>query len=396
MLPRIGSYRMRDYSARLLQRKKDGLYRHRRIIESPQSTEIMCDGKKLLSFCSNDYLGLANDVRIKHAFTRGIEHWGNGAGAAHLITGHTSAHHQLEEELAEWLGRESALLFSTGYMANSGIINALMGRGDIVIEDRLNHASLIDGGLNSGAQMVRFPHADTDAAEQKLLDHKGKHALLATDGVFSMDGDIAPLQKLANASRKHNALLLVDDAHGIGVLGNKGRGSLDREGLSQQDVPLLMGTLGKGFGVFGAFVAGPELLIETIIQDARSYLFTTAAPAAMAEANRAALRCVMEDQWRRDKLAVLISRFRSGAEQLGLNLMPSETPIQPVLVGEADKALSMSQALEEQGLLVTAIRPPTVPRNSSRLRVTLSANHEETDIDKLLDAFEQIQAGKTR
>ncbi|OOZ41445.1 8-amino-7-oxononanoate synthase [Solemya elarraichensis gill symbiont] len=386
---------MRDYSARLLQRKEDGLYRHRRIIESPQSTEIVCDGKKLLSFCSNDYLGLANDARIKQAFIRGIACWGNGAGAAHLITGHTSAHHHLEEELAEWLGRESALLFSTGYMANSGIINALMGRGDVVVEDRLNHASLIDGGLNSGAQLLRYPHVDAHTAEQQLSDHKEKHALLATDGVFSMDGDIAPLRELANASRKHDALLLVDDAHGIGTLGHQGRGSLDREALSQQDVPLLMGTLGKGFGVFGAFVAGPELLIESIIQDARSYLFTTAAPAAIAEANRAALRCVIEDQWRRDKLAVLITRFRSGAEQLGLQLMPSETPIQPVLVGEADKALTMSRALEEQGVLVTAIRPPTVPRNSSRLRVTLSANHEETDVDKLLVAFEKVQAGET-
>lgn len=387
---------MRDYSARLQQRKQDGLYRHRRIIESPQSTEIVCDGKKLLSFCSNDYLGLANDARIKQAFVRGVEEWGNGAGAAHLITGHTRAHHQLEDELAEWLGRERALLFSTGYMANSGIINALMGRGDIVVEDRLNHASLIDGGLNSGAQLMRYPHADSRTAEQLLSDHIEKNALVATDGVFSMDGDIAPLKDLANSCCKHNSLLLVDDAHGIGALGHQGRGSLDREALSQQDVPLLMGTLGKGFGVFGAFVAGPELFIETMIQDARSYLFTTAAPAAMAEANRAALKCVIEDQWRRDKLAVLIRRFRSGADQLGLKLMPSETPIQPILVGEADKALAMSCALEKKGLLVTAIRPPTVPRNSSRLRVTLSANHEESDVDKLLDAFEQIQAEDTR
>jgi 8-amino-7-oxononanoate synthase len=217
---------------------------------------------------------------------------------------------------------------------------------------------------------------------------------LATDGVFSMDGDIAPLRELANACRQHDALLLADDAHGLGVLGRQGRGSLDLEALSQRDVPLLMGTLGKGFGVFGAFVAGPEILIETIIQNARSYLFTTAAPAAMAEANRAALRCVIEDQWRRDKLAGLITHFRSGAEQLGLQLMPSETPIQPIHVGEADKALAMSRALEVQGMLVTAIRPPTVPRGGSRLRVTLSANHEEADIDRLLNAFEKIQVGE--
>jgi 8-amino-7-oxononanoate synthase len=385
---------MKDYEARLQSHKNDGLFRHRRIIDSPQSTEIVCDGRQLLAFCSNDYLGLANDERIKKAFIRGIERWGNGAGAAHLISGHSSAHHQLEEELATWLGRERALLFSTGYMANGGIINALMGRGDVVIEDRLNHASLIDGGLSSGAKLLRYPHADAQAAELQLSKHKEKQALLATDGVFSMDGDIAPLRELANACRQHDALLLADDAHGLGVLGRQGRGSLDLEALSQRDVPLLMGTLGKGFGVFGAFVAGPEILIETIIQNARSYLFTTAAPAAMAEANRAALRCVIEDQWRRDKLAGLITHFRSGAEQLGLQLMPSETPIQPIHVGEADKALAMSRALEVQGMLVTAIRPPTVPRGGSRLRVTLSANHEEADIDRLLNAFEKIQVGE--
>jgi 8-amino-7-oxononanoate synthase len=385
---------MKDYEARLQSHKNDGLFRHRRIIDSPQSTEIVCDGRQLLAFCSNDYLGLANDQRIKKAFIRGIERWGNGAGAAHLISGHSSAHHQLEEELATWLGRERALLFSTGYMANGGIINALMGRGDVVIEDRLNHASLIDAGLGSGAKLLRYPHADVQTAELQLSNHKGKQMLLATDGVFSMDGDIAPLRELANVCRQHDALLLADDAHGLGVLGMQGRGSLDLEALSQQDVPLLMGTLGKGFGVFGAFVAGPEILVETIIQNARSYLFTTAAPSAMAEANRAALRCVIEDQWRRDKLAGLVTRFRSGAEQLGLQLMPSETPIQPILVGEADKALAMSRALEAQGVLVTAIRPPTVPRGSSRLRVTLSANHEEADIDRLLNAFEKIQVGE--
>lgn len=387
---------MKDYPALLQQREAAALYRRRRVIDSPQGVRIHSEGRELISFCSNDYLGLANDERIKKNFINGIERWGNGAGSAHMISGHSTAHHLLEEELASWLGRDRALLFSTGYMANTGIISALTGRGDLVVEDRLNHASLIDGGLNCGAKLVRYSHSDAKAAENRLANSRHKQALLATDGVFSMDGDIAPLKALRSVCQQHDALLLVDDAHGLGVLGEQGRGTLDVCALGQDDVQLLMGTLGKAFGVFGAFVAGSEALIESIIQDARSYLFSTASPAAMAEACREALKCVISDQWRRDRLASLIEYFRNGANQLGLNLMPSTTPIQPILIGEAGDALAWSMALDDLGFLVPAIRQPTVPKGSARLRITLSAEHEVTDIDRLLDGLTvaKIKAGK--
>jgi 8-amino-7-oxononanoate synthase len=381
---------MKALRTKLEQRKRDNLYRTRRVMASPQGPEMVVDGRSMLTFCSNDYLGLANHPDVIAAFQAGAEQWGVGSGAAHLVTGHTAAHHALEEELAEFTGRPRALLFSTGYMANQGVITALLGRGDAVFEDRLNHASLIDGGLLSRARFHRFPHADTEALDERLEGRGQGQVLVATDGVFSMDGDLAPLPGLSEVCTEHNAWLLVDDAHGLGVLGNQGRGTLDHFGLGVDEVPILMGTLGKGFGTFGAFVAGSEELIETLIQQARSYVYTTALPAAVAVATHTALGLVRQEQWRRERLGELIARFRRGAEELGLPLMASATPIQPILAGSAEQALTWSRVLEEQGILVTAIRPPTVPEGSARLRITLSAAHGDQHLDRLLGALEKL------
>ena len=373
----------------LAEKRARNLYRQRRIIDSPQQVDLSSDGKQLLSFCSNDYLGLANHPEIARAMKRGIDQWGVGSGAAHLISGHTAAHHALEEELAAWLGRQRVLLFSSGYMANIGAITALTARGEQLFEDRLNHASLIDGGLASAAAFHRYHHADTAMLEKQLCAVSKGCSMVISDGVFSMDGDIAPLSLLTACCERHDALLMIDDAHGIGVLGEQGRGCTDA--YTQQQVPVLMATLGKAFGVFGAFVAGSETLIETLIQDARSWVYTTAPPAAMAEALREALKIVISDAWRREHLRQLISRFRHGAGQLGLPLMPSETPIQPLVVGEADRALRWSHALETRGILVSAIRPPTVAQQSARLRITFSVLHSDAHVDRLLDALDQIQ-----
>ncbi len=339
----------------------------------------------MLSFCSNDYLGLANHPDVIAAFQRGAERWGVGSGAAHLVNGHSAAHHALEEALAEFTGQPRALLFSTGYMANLGVITALAGRGDIILEDRLNHASLLDGAQLSRATLRRYPHADTAELDRRFGSDKPR--MIVTDGVFSMDGDLAPLPALTRIARQIGAWLLVDDAHGLGVLGRGGRGSLDHFGLTPDRTTILMGTLGKAFGTFGAFVAGTEDLIETLIQHARSYIYTTATPPALAEATRASLNLAEREDWRRERLRALIARFRQGASQLGLPLTDSMTPIQPLLIGTAARALTWSQRLETSGILVGAIRPPTVPEGTARLRITLSAAHAEADVDRLLDAL---------
>ena len=379
---------MKPLQPELDRRKGEHLYRQRRVVSTPQGPELVVDGRPMLGFCSNDYLGLANHPDIISAMQRGAEEYGVGSGAAHLVNGHSASHHALEEELAEFTGRPRALLFSTGYMANQGVITALLGRGDTIYEDRLNHASLIDGGLLSRASFKRFAHSDMDALSQQMSSQESGEAMVAVDGVFSMDGDIAPLSEMAKICRDSSAWLMVDDAHGIGVLGESGAGSLEHLSLGLDDVPILMGTLGKAIGTFGAFVAGSEELIETLIQFSRSYIYTTASPPALAEASRASLKLVREESWRRERLQDLIKRFRSGAEQLGLPLMPSDTPIQPILAGSSEQALAWSSKLEQQGILVSAIRPPTVPEGSARLRITISANHSEEHIDRLLEALQ--------
>jgi 8-amino-7-oxononanoate synthase len=365
-----------------------GLYRSRRVVESPQGVNLQIDGRSVVNFCSNDYLGLANHPAVVGAFKKAADHYGVGSGSAHLICGHSHAHHALEEELAAFTGRDRALLFSTGYMANLGVMSALLGRTDSVFEDRLNHASLLDGGLLSGASFKRYAHGDVENLALHLNKATG-NKLIVTDGVFSMDGNFAPLRALSEVATANHAWLMVDDAHGLGVIGKQGGGLLDYFGLNQTDVPVLMGTLGKGFGTFGAFVAGSDVLIETLLQKARTYIYTTALPAAIAEATRVSLKMVISDNWRREKLQTLTDYFRQRAGQLGLQLSPSASPIQPIIIGESQRAVDISNTLLKAGFLVSAIRPPTVPKNSARLRVTFSALHEEHQVEQLLDALEK-------
>jgi 8-amino-7-oxononanoate synthase len=367
--------------------KQQNLYRSRRVIDSPQGTELIIDGKKVLNFCSNDYLGLANHPKVNAAFRQAVDKYGVGSGSAHLICGHSTAHHALEEELAFFTGYDRALLFSTGYMANMGVISALLDKNDLVLEDKLNHASLLDGGLLSGAIFKRYCHADTENLQVKITRSDAKKMLIVSDGVFSMDGDLAPLPELIEVANQIQAGLMIDDAHGLGVLGNNGGGVVEHFACSPDDVPILVGTLGKAFGTAGAFVAGSDELIETLIQKAHTYIYTTAMPAAIAEATRESLKLVIKENWRREKLNELVKQFRSGAAQLGLTLMDSHTPIQPIVCGDSQQAMSLSQQLLALGFLVSAIRPPTVPQGKARLRVTFSANHHTQDVERLLDAL---------
>lgn len=379
--------------AELDSRRSRHLYRSTRVADSPQQPHRHIDGKALLTFCSNDYLGLANHPDVIRAFQQAANQYGVGSGAAHLVNGHSRPHQQLEEALAAFTGRERALLFSTGYMANLGVVNALLtGRNDVVYADRLNHASLVDASLLSGAKLIRYPHNDTTSLGKRLLAQadNANTQLILTDGVFSMDGDIAPLNKLATMAQHHDAWLMVDDAHGFGVLGNTGAGLVEAQGLTQTDVPILMATLGKALGTGGAFIAGSHDLIEYLIQTARTFIYTTAQPPAIAAATLVSLQLVQTESWRREHLQALIQQFRQGAAQLGLPLMTSDTAIQPILVGSSAQALAISRQLEERGLLVTAIRPPTVPDGTARLRVTLSAAHTTTDVEQLLTALAQI------
>ena len=374
--------------AQLDQRHKQFLYRHRTNVASGCDSVVQVEGKSLVNFCSNDYLGLAGHPDIAAALKSAIDQYGTGSGASHLISGHSTAHQQLEEQLAEFTGRPRALLFSTGYMANMGVINALVGRHDLVLEDQLNHASLLDGGHLSRADYKRYKHNNMQQLDYLLEQSTASRKLIVTDGVFSMDGDLAPLPEMSALAAQHSGWLMVDDAHGMGVLGATGGGIVEQQGLTVEQVPVLMGTLGKSFGTFGAFIAGSEALIETLIQFARTYIYTTALPPAIACASSASLQIVRREHWRREHLQSLIQRFRAGAEQLGLQLMDSQTPIQPVLINNDQRVMEINQQLRSKGFMVGAIRPPTVPAGSGRLRITLSANHSNQQIDQLLDALE--------
>ncbi len=374
----------------LAERRAAHLYRTRKTMQSPQQPEVVVDGKKYLAFCSNDYLGLANHPEVTAALQTASNHYGVGSGASHLVAGHSSEHHALEEELAAFTGRERALLFSTGYMANMGAITALVGQGDAIFEDRLNHASLLDAGLLSGARFQRFLHNDLHNLQSRLDKAAAARKLIVVDGVFSMDGDTAPLPELAAVAQKNDAWLMVDDAHGFGCLGKTGAGTCEHFGLTQNDVPILMGTLGKAAGSFGAFIAGSETLIESLIQFARPYIYTTAMPPAVAAATRASLRLIQTEHWRREQLNKLIAHFRAGAQVLNLQLMESASPIQPVVIGDEANALLISQKLAERGILIIAIRPPTVAAGSSRLRITFSAQHSIAQVDQLLSALADI------
>ena len=381
---------MFDLESRLVQQRETDLYRSRRIAESGSDVHMRIDCKDCLCFFSNDYLGLASHPDVKAAFIIAANEHCVCGGAAHLVTGHHRAHHAREEELADFTGRERALLFSTGYMANLAAVTALTDRHDAVFGDKLNHASLIDAARLSEARHIRYKHADDSALEQRLAASSVKDKLVITDGVFSMDGDIAPLPQLSAVCRRHNAWLMVDDAHGLGVLGRHGAGTLEHFAMCNNEPAVLVGTLGKAFGTFGAFVARREPRIQTLIQKARTHIYTPALPVAVAEATRASLKIIQADSGRRQHLHELIKYFCQGAAQLGLPLMPSATAIQPLLVGEAGRAVAMSETLLKQGILVSAIRPPTVPDGSSRLRITLTAAHTRKEVERLLTALELL------
>jgi len=382
---------------RLAERRQQSRYRKRRVLETAQGPRVVVDGREFLLFCSNDYLGLANHPQLIAAMQNAAQQYGVGGGASHLVCGHSALHHQLEEGLAEITGRDRAILFSTGYMANLGTVTALVGKGDHILEDRLNHASLLDAGLLSGAKFQRFHHNDLNDLERRLqkLPDEGQR-LIVVDAVFSMDGDMAPLPELAALAKKYDAYLMADDAHGFGVLGQSGAGSGEFFGLDQERLPILMGTLGKGIGSFGAFVAGSEVLIESLIQFARPYIYTTAMPPAVAAASLASLELLRSESWRRDHLRALIKRFKSGAAQIALPLMPSDTAIQPLLVGDESLAMAISAGLEAEGVLVSAIRPPTVAAGQSRLRITITAAHSTADIDALLAALHKVVPAELR
>ncbi len=370
-----------------------GRARRRRTVaaRAEDGVRVRVDGRDCLAFCSNDYLGLAHHPTVVAAFCEAAREWGVGSGASHLVSGHVHEHHALEEEIAAFVGRPRALLFSCGYMANLAVASVLLRRGDQVYEDRLNHASLLDAGLASGARLVRYAHGDVGALRARLARRvPGRQALVMSDGVFSMDGDVAPLRPLAEACREADATLVIDDAHGFGVLGPHGAGAVSAAGLGLDDVPVLMCTLGKAAGTFGAFVAGSDALVENLLQRGRTYVYTTALPPAVAAAARAALRVIRAEDWRRERVLGHAQTFRNGAAALGLSLLPSATPIQPIVLGTEAAAVTASTALMDAGFWVPAIRPPTVPPGTSRLRFTFSAAHTDDDLERLLAALGEL------
>jgi len=375
----------REFEARAAQ----GLQRCRRVLESPQGVRVIMDEKPYLSFCSNDYLGLANHPQLIAALQAGAKQYGVGSGASHLVSGHSAAHQQLENELAAFVRKPAALLFSTGYLANLGAVQALVGRDDTVFADKLNHASLNDAMLLSRAEVKRYRHNDVAHLQQLLEQHVTGRKLIITDAVFSMDGDIAPLPEILALCERYDAWLLVDDAHGFGVLGDEGRGSLAHSNLDSPRI-IYMATLGKAAGVSGAFVAAEQVVIETLLQNARSYIYTTASSPALSSALLASLEVLREEEWRREQLCELIAQLRGGLANLPWTLMISSTPIQPLLVGSNEDAVALSEGLCARGILVPAIRPPTVPQGTARLRISLSSAHCKQDVMQLIKALHEL------
>ncbi len=377
-----------------VQREAAHRRRHLRTVTRREGVVCTVDGRDLLNFCSNDYLGLSQHPRVIAAL-RDAAGEGAGGTASHLVCGHGAQHAALEAELADWLQAPRALLFGSGYLANLAVVQALLGEGDLCVQDRLNHASLIDAARLAGCAFKRYPHGDAEGAVRQLASQGEGAALLASDGVFSMDGDVAPLRALAEVAREQQATLYIDDAHGIGVLGEAGRGSIDAEGLAANAVPLRLVTFGKALGSVGAAVVGDADLIAHLAETARPYIYTTAMPPAQAAATREAVRIAREGDALRERLRANIERLKDGARKQGLALMPSDTPIQPLLVGRDADALAMAAALEARGYWVAAIRPPTVPEGSARLRITLSSAHNASQIDGLLDALVHARDGVT-
>ena len=378
-----------NLQSELEERAAQGLLRSRRVLDTPQSPHIVVDGKSYLAFCSNDYLGLAYHPQLVAALQQGAQQWGAGAGAAHLVSGHVAPHHQLEAQLASFVGKPAALLFSTGYMANLGVVQALLGKADTVFADKLNHASLNDAMLLSRAALKRYRHGDMEQLNQLLGKVNQGRKLIITDAVFSMDGDIAPLPELLALCERHDAWLLVDDAHGFGVLGEQGRGSLSHFGIESERI-IYMATLGKAAGVSGAFVAAEPVVIATLVNHARSYVYTTATPPALSVALAESIRLIAQGDDRRAHLQKLIAQLRKGLADLPWRLMPSSTAIQPLLIGDNQQALALSEGLRERGIWVAAIRPPTVPQGTARLRITLSAAHRAADVEQLVGALHEL------
>jgi len=379
-----------ELQAELEQREAGGLLRRRRLVDGQQQPVLHVDGAEVSSYCSNDYLGLASHPALIEALHQAANTAGVGSGASHLITGHHRQHHELEEALAAFVQLPRALLFSTGYMANLGVVTALLGRNDAVFADRLNHASLNDAVVLSRASLHRYPHNDVAALEAMLAGSTAKRKLVLADAVFSMDGDIAHVPQLLALCERYNAWLLLDDAHGFGVLGQHGRGILEHFGVHSSRI-IYMATLGKAAGVFGAFVAGDPELIEYLLQQARTYIYTTAMPPALAAALKAALPIIEHETARRDQLHLLISKLRNDLHLQRWHLDPSETPIQPLIIGSNEEALRVSEYLRERGILVPAIRPPTVPQGTARLRISLSAEHTVAHIEQLIAALHEAE-----
>lgn len=376
--------------AELQQRADHGLLRKRRVLQGMQGAHVVVDGERLLSFCSNDYLGLASHPALIAAMSQAAGAAGAGSGASHLVTGHQEAHEALEQYLRQFTGQPAVLLFTTGYMANLGIITALCNRDDVIFADKLNHASLNDGAVLSRATLKRYPHNDLASLERMLFQTNARRKLVVADAVFSMDGDLAPVPELLALCERYEAYLLLDDAHGFGVLGEDGRGILEYFGLSSPRI-IYMATLGKAVGAAGAFVAGAEVLVEYLMQTARSYIYTTASPAPVAAAALAGVRQIAEDGRCRRHLHDLIHLFRSECRLQRWQRMESHTAIQPIIIGSNDEALRVSERLREQGILVPAIRPPTVPKGSARLRISLSAAHNEEDVRRLLRVLHMLE-----
>lgn len=376
-----------DFEAQLAELDAAGLRRVRRVVEAVDGPRLKIDGRWLLSFCSNDYLGLSQHPALIAAAQQAASTWGVGSGASPLVSGHTAAHEALEAALAAFVGRERALYFYAGYPANVGIVPALVGRGDAVFSDALNHACLIDGARLSRAEIVPYPHGDLATLDRQLAESPAQRKLVITDAVFSMDGDLAPVPELLALCERHDALLMIDDAHGFGVLGPDGRGTAAHFGLNSPRL-VYMATLGKAAGVAGAFVAGDATVIEWILQRARTYIFATAAPALIAEALQASVRVIQGEGWRRSHLAALIAQLRAGLATLPWTTLPSDTAIQPLIIGSNHDALAVMQDLRDHGLWVPAIRPPTVPAGTARLRITLSAAHTEADVAQLVTALQ--------
>ena len=384
---------MSDFNSDLNQSLEDlkvkQLYRQRVPMTPGQGVIVYDQNQALVNFCSNDYLGLACDETLKQSQIAATQQYGVGAGASQLISGYSPIHQQLELALAEFLNRERVLVFSSGYLANLGALTSLLGRGDVVLLDRLSHASLIDGARYSGATLIRYQHLASNDLSERLVQCNKARTLIVSDGVFSMDGDEVVLPELIDVKRAHQSTLMIDDAHGLGVLGETGGGSIESQGVNTNDVDVLVGTFGKAFGTCGAFVSCRNNLAETLVQKARTLIYTTAMPAALAATTLASLQRIQQDHWRRQKLRENIEYFKTHAQALGLPLKASNTPIQPLMIGESENALQISQALRHAGILVSAIRPPTVPAHTARLRITLSCLHEKSHLDQLLEALDR-------